>query len=111
MDSRTGDKPIVPARKSGLSLLAAGLIALLVSLVTAMIVVAVYDYRYAQKIVTLDLAGYVRAQRDKVVSGEISDEELRKNLDAMERALMAEPANHVVLLKEVVLRNAGEIKP
>lgn len=111
MDSQTGEKPIVPAGKSGLSLLAAGLIALTVSLVTAMTVVAVYDYRYAQKIVTLDLAGYVRAQRDKMVSGEISDEELRKNLDAMERALMAEPANHVVLLKEVVLRNAGEIKP
>jgi hypothetical protein len=59
----------------------------------------------------MDLQGYIRDQRDKAVSGAISDEELRKNIDAMEAALLAAPPNHIVLLKEVVLRNAGEIKP
>ena len=86
-------------------------IALLVSIVTSVGVVAVYDLRYAQKIVTMDLKGYIRTQRDKVMSGELTDEQLRRKIDAMEAALLAEPDNHTVLLKEVVLRNAREIKP
>ena len=86
-------------------------IALLASIVTSIGVVAVYDLRYAQKIVTMDLKGYIRTQRDKVMSGELTDEQLRRKIDAMEAALLAEPDNHTVLLKEVVLRNAREIKP
>lgn len=84
---------------------------LVVSLLTATAVVAVYDQRYAQKVVTMDLKGYIRNQRDKAMNNEMSDEELRRNMDAMEAALLAEPANHTVLLKDVVLRNAREIKP
>ena len=86
-------------------------IALLVSIVASIGVVAVYDLRYAQKIVTMDLQGYIRALRDKVMSGELTDEQMRRKIDAMEAALLAEPDNHTVLLKEVVLRNAREIKP
>ena len=37
------------------------------------LVVAFYDHRYAQKIVTMDLKGYIRGQRDKALSGEITD--------------------------------------
>ena len=59
----------------------------------------------------MDLQGYIRDQRDKAVSGEISDEELRENIDAMEAALLAVPANHTVIMKEVVLRNGREIRP
>jgi hypothetical protein len=74
-------------------------------------VVAFYDQRYAQKVVTMDLKGYIRSQRDMAMRSEVTDEQLRKNIDAMEAALLAEPSNHTVLLKEVVLRNAREIKP
>jgi len=108
----TSDGKTVPTpKKHGPGFIAAGLIALVVSLVTTIGVLTFYDQRYAQKIVTMDLQGYIRDQRDKAVSGAISDEELRKNIDAMEAALLAAPPNHIVLLKEVVLRNAGEIKP
>jgi hypothetical protein len=86
-------------------------IALLASIVTSIGVVAVYDLRYAQKIVSMDLQGYIRAQRDRVMSGELTDEQLRRKIDAMEAVLLAEPDNHTVLLKEVVLRNAREIRP
>ena len=87
------------------------LISLVVSLLTATSVVGIYDQRYAQKLVVMDLKGYIRNQRDKAMSNEISDEELRRKFDAMEAALLAQPANHTVLLKDVVLRNAREIKP
>lgn len=86
-------------------------ISLVVSLLMATAVVALYDQRYAQKVVTIDLKGYIRNQREKAVNNEVSDDELRRNIDAMEAALLAEPANHTVLLKDVVLRNAREIKP
>lgn len=106
-----GPKTADVLKKQKQGIIATALITMAVSFVTAMGVVAFYDQRYAQKIVTMDLQGYIRSQRDKVVSGEISDEELRKNIDAMEAALVAQPSNHIVLLKEVVLRNAREIKP
>lgn len=111
MDNQSGPKTTEALKKQKPGIVATALIALAVSFVTAMGVVAFYDQRYAQKIVTMDLQGHIRAQRDKVVSGEISDEELRKNIDAMEATLLAQPPNHFVLLKEVVLRNAREIQP
>jgi len=111
MDNKLNEKTTETPKKHGHGLINTALIALVVSFITAMGVVAFYDQRYAQKIVTMDLQGYIRNQRDKAVNGEISDEELRQNIDAMEAALLGEPANHIVLLKEVVLRNAREIKP
>jgi len=111
MDNTSGGKTVATPKKHGPGFIAAAFIALVVSLVTAIGVVTFYDRRYAQKIVTMDLKGYIRDQRDKAVSGAISDEELRKNIDAMEAALLTAPPNHIVLLNEVVLRNAGEIKP
>ncbi|MFZ5759839.1 MAG: hypothetical protein ACOY32_09460 [Thermodesulfobacteriota bacterium] len=111
MNDKSDGKTKPTPKKHGPGFIAAAFIALVVSLVTTIGVVTFYDRRYAQKIVTMDLQGYIRDQRDKAVSGAISDAELRKNIDAMEAALLAAPPNHIVLLKEVVLRNAGEIKP
>ena len=111
MDNSSGEQKTETSNKHGHGILTTALITMAVSFVTAMGVVAFYDQRYAQKIVTMDLQGYIRAQRDKAVAGEISNEELRKNIDAIEAALLAQPPNHIVLLKEVVLRNAKEIKP
>ncbi|MEW6521923.1 MAG: hypothetical protein AB1461_21235 [Thermodesulfobacteriota bacterium] len=111
MNNTSGGNTATAAKKHGPGFIITILIALSVSLVTATGVVVFYDKQYAQKIVTMDLQGYIRDQRDKAVRGAISDEELRKNIDTMEAALLAAPPNHIVLLKEVVLRNAGEIKP
>ncbi len=105
------DQKDTPPVKRGPGLIATAVISLVVSLLTATTVVAVYDQRYAQKVVTIDLKGYIRNQRDKAVNNEVGDDELRRNIDAMETALLAEPANHTVLLKDVVLRNAPEIRP
>lgn len=105
------DQKNTPPVKRSPGLIASAFISLVVSLLTSTAVVMVYDQRYAQKIVTIDLKGYIRSQRDKAVSNEVSDEDLRRNIDAMEAALLAEPVNHTVLLKDVVLRNGREIKP
>ncbi|OGQ97132.1 MAG: hypothetical protein A2521_10765 [Deltaproteobacteria bacterium RIFOXYD12_FULL_57_12] len=107
----TDQTPDSAPAKTGPGYLLTILIALTVSAVTAMTTVAIYDRQFAQKIVALDLKGYIRQQRDRMVAGELDEAQLRKNLDTMEAALLAVPANHTVLMKEVVLRNAREIRP
>jgi len=111
MTDEAGGKSAAAPIKYSPGLLATTMVALLVSLFTSIGIVIVYDQRYAQKIVSMDIKGYIRSQRDMVMRSEVTDEQLRKNIDAMETALLAEPANHTVLLKDVVLRNAREIKP
>jgi len=68
-----------------------------------------YDRLYAQKIRVLDLKAYLRSQKALMTSGEITEEQLRAGLDKVEKTLDGEPANHVVVLKDVVLRNGDEI--
>ncbi|MHB8810648.1 MAG: hypothetical protein ACYC9M_11620 [Desulfobulbaceae bacterium] len=68
-----------------------------------------YDHFYAQKIRVLDLKAYLRTQKALLTSNEISEEQWRAGLDKVEETLNSEPANHVVVLKDVVLRNGDEI--
>ena len=60
MDSLIDEKPAASLARQGRGLLATMLLSLLVSLGTAVGVVAWYDHHYAQKIVTMDLPGYIR---------------------------------------------------
>ena len=86
-------------------------LSLLGSIFVAVSIVSIYHLKFAPKIVTMDLKGFIKQQKEMVTAGEINQEQLRDNLDAMEAALVSVPPNHTVLLKEVVLRNAQEIKP
>lgn len=111
MTTEANQLPTPSGKSTSVGLITTVITSLLVSLLVTVAVVAVYDQRYAQKVVSMDLKGYIRSQRDKAVNNEVSDDELRRGIDAMEAALLAEPANHTVLMKDVVLRNAREIKP
>jgi hypothetical protein len=87
------------------------IISLIVSIITVITTVAIYDQRYAQKVVVMDLKGFIRQQRDRMVAGKLDEEQFRKSLDTMEAVLLAVPTNHTVIMKEVVLRNGREIRP
>jgi len=82
-----------------------------ISLIAAALVVAGYDKMYAQKIKILDLKGYLRTQKALLVAGEITEDQWKENLDRLEQVLNREAVkpNHVILLKEVVLKNGDEI--
>ena len=56
------------------------IISLVVSMITAITTVAVYDQRYAQKVVAMDLKGYIRQQRDRMIAGELNEEQGIVNL-------------------------------
>ena len=71
-----------------------------------------YDRMFAQKVVVVDLAGYLRTQKALLAAKEISEQQWKDNLDHVEKSLndhAGNNPNHVVILKEVILRNGQEI--
>ena len=70
-----------------------------------------YDRYMAMKIFTVDLKGYLRTQKTLLVAGEISETEWQTRLDMIEQLLdrAADNPHHVILLQDVVLRNAETI--
>ncbi len=65
---------------------------------------------YAQKIVAVDLKGYITLQRYKYKDGKINDEELRKAFDRLEREMDTIPKNRVVIMADTAIRNAESFK-
>lgn len=102
------DKQQKPTSRSGPGYLETVAIALMIAAVT----VFGYDRYIAQKIYVLDLKGYLRNQKALLVAGEISEQEWQAGLDSLEQDLDSAAANpaHIILLKDVVLRNGNEIK-
>jgi hypothetical protein len=70
-----------------------------------------YDHFLAQKVLTFDLKGYLRQQTALIKAGEMTEDQFKSNLDRVEALLNAEKSNHVILLKDVVVRNGEEISP
>jgi hypothetical protein len=102
------DKQPKPTSRSGPGYLETVAIALMISAVT----VFGYERYFAQKIYVLDLKGYLRNQKALLVAGEISEKEWQASLDSLEQDLDSAASNpaHIILLKDVVLRNGDEIK-
>ncbi|MBI5655533.1 MAG: hypothetical protein HZC44_01400 [Geobacter sp.] len=70
-----------------------------------------YDRWYAQKIVAVDLKGYIAQQRDNYLAGKMNDDELKKSFDRLETVITAIPKNRVVIMGDAVVRNAETVKP
>ena len=72
-----------------------------------------YDQFLAQKILTFDLSGYLQEQTALIKAGQMTEEQFKSNLDRTEALLgaEAEKRRHVILLKDVVMRNGNEISP
>ncbi|MHB8712483.1 MAG: hypothetical protein ACYC9T_09265 [Trichloromonadaceae bacterium] len=99
-----------PSTLSPPGYLAVVLIAALVGSIASTVAVGLYDRFYAQKVVAVDLKGFIQRQRDMLVEGKIEEQGLRDSFDRMEAVFDRIPANHVVILKEVVLRNGRDLQ-
>lgn len=101
------EKPKETKRSTGPSYLEVIIIALII----AAGAVAGYDRMLAQKIKVIDLKGYIRTQKALLVAGEITKDQLQANLNKLDQAVnrAAVDHNHIILLKEVVLKNGDEI--
>lgn len=86
---------------------------ILIALMMAVVASIGYDRMFAQKIKVLDLKGYLRTQQALLAAGEINEEQWKVRLDTVEQVLndaAANHRNHVIVLKDVVLRNGDEIR-
>jgi len=106
---RTLEKKRPVAKPAGIFGLVA--LCLVVSTVTSIITLFSYDHWYAQKVVAVDIKGYIEAQRENYLAGKMSDDDLRKSFDRLEAVVTAIPKNRVVIMGDAVVRNAETIKP
>ena len=86
-------------------------ICLVVSLGASLATIAGYDRWYAQKVVAVDIKGYIAQQRDNYLAGKLNDDELRKSFDRLEAVITAIPKNRVIIMGDAVVRNAETVKP
>lgn len=84
---------------------------LAVSICTSLATILAYDRLYAQKVVAVDIKGYIAQQRDSYLNGKINDDELKKSFDRLEAVITSIPKNRVVIMGDAVVRNAETVRP
>jgi len=82
-----------------------------VSIGASLATVAGYDRWFAQKVVAVDIKGYISQQRDDYLAGKLNDDELKKSFDRLENVITAIPKNRVIIMGDAVVRNAETVKP
>ncbi len=73
--------------------------------------VYLYDRFLAQKVVAVDLQGFLVKQKGLYLQGDIDDAELKKRLDRLEQLVETIPKRYAVILGDVVVRNVEVIEP
>lgn len=86
--------------------------AVLISAAISTGILTAYDNYIAQKIVALDVKGYIAEQRDLYLNGKINDAELKESFDRLEKVKERVPKNRVIILGDVLVRkNVEELRP
>jgi hypothetical protein len=98
-----------PKQQSGLVPIIA--LCLAVSFGASLATIAGYDRWYAQKVVAVDIKGYIAQQRDYYLAGKLDDVELKRSFDRLETVITAIPKNRVIIMGDAVVRNAETVKP
>lgn len=70
-----------------------------------------YDKFFAQKIAALDVKGYLEEQRNLFVARKIDEEQFKRNLDALEKAVKNAPRNKVIIMGDAIVGHAETINP
>lgn len=85
-------------------------VCLLISVVSSATTLFFYDHLVAQKIVAVDMKGYITLQRYKYKDGKINDEDLRKAFDKLELVMNSIPKNRVAIMADTAIRNTEVLK-
>jgi hypothetical protein len=108
---KTPQTAINSGNQEGMGIPVVVCICLFVAFITSFASVYSYDRWYAQKIVAVDIRGYIAQQRDNYMAGKLTDEELKRSFDHLENVVIAIPKNRVVIMGDAVVRNVETIKP
>jgi len=99
--------------KSNVGIMIAIVIRLLLSLAVSAASIYIYDQYFSQKVVMIDIMGYVEEQKQLYLSGKISEQEWQAIPDNIDRAMNREIKAHkntIILIKDAVIRNARKIE-
>ncbi len=94
-------KPPTKARP-GITKTYAAVLVIVVSMMSSMATVAAYDRYVAQKVVAVDVSGFLQEQRDLVLAKKITLDDFKANLDRYLAALKSQPKNRVLILEDVI---------
>ena len=86
-------------------------VTVIISAFLSILSVLVYDRYYATKIVTVDVRGFMEEQKKLYLAGAIGDEQLKEGIEELQAAISGVPSNKVILMGEVVVRNAESLIP
>jgi len=105
------ESPSSRTKGSARSFLLCVVISLIVSLTVAAGTVYVYDQHFAQKVVAVDLKGFLQEQKDDYLDGKITEEDVDRRMDKLEAFVDQIPKHHSVILGDVAVRNIEVLKP
>ena len=92
-----------PARvRPGITKTYAAVLVIVVSMVSSVATVVAYDRWVAQKVVAVDVSGFLQEQRDLVLAKKITMDDFKTNLDRYLSALKSQPKNRVLILEDVI---------
>jgi hypothetical protein len=92
-----------PAKaRPGITKIHAAVLVIIVSTMSSVATVAVYDRWVAQKVVAVDVSGFLQEQRDLVLGKKITMDDFKANLDRYLAALKSQPKNRVLILEDVI---------
>jgi hypothetical protein len=80
----------------------AAVLVILVSLGSSIATVTAYDRYVAQKVVAVDVSGFLQEQRDLVLAKKITMDDFKANLERYLAALKSQPKNRVLILEDVI---------
>ena len=76
-----------------------------IMIMTSVCSIFVYDHFFAQKLTTFDLQGYLTKQRVALQTGQLTEQQVGDNLDAIKAKMDKLPLNQALITSDVVLRN------
>jgi len=92
-----------PAKaQPGITKTYAAVLVIVVSIVSSVATVAAYDRWIAQKVVAVDVSGFLQEQRDLVLAKKITMDDFKANLDRYLAVLKSQPKNRVLILEDVI---------
>ncbi|OPY70756.1 MAG: hypothetical protein A4E57_00373 [Syntrophorhabdaceae bacterium PtaU1.Bin034] len=84
---------------------------IILSILSSVVSVAVYDRFFAQKVVTANISRFVMDQRELYFQGKIDKEQYINSLTRFIELLKSQPKNRVIILEDVVAANAEKLEP
>ncbi len=94
-------EPSTTARP-GITKTYAAVLVIAVSMISSVATVAAYDCYVAQKVVAVDVSGFLQEQRDLVLAKKITMDDFKANLERYIAALKSQPRNKVLILEDVI---------